>query len=62
MILIGAIVFGAAFAGGWAVAILFDLGDYGVHILQASSRSSASSVMVSFVRDAQRAEPFLTRD
>jgi hypothetical protein len=33
-ILIGAEVFGAAFAGGWAVANLFDLGPYGVHIMQ----------------------------
>ena len=34
-ILIGAEVFGAAFAGGWALAILFGLGDTGAHILQA---------------------------
>ena len=33
-ILIGAEVFGAAFAGGWAIANLFDLGPYGVHIAQ----------------------------
>ena len=30
-ILIGAEVFGAAFAGGWALAILFGLGDQGAH-------------------------------
>ena len=34
-ILIGAEVFGAAFAGGWALAILFGLDDTGAHILQA---------------------------
>ena len=34
-ILIGAEVFGAAFAGGWALAILFGLNDTGAHILQA---------------------------
>jgi hypothetical protein len=34
-ILIGAEVFGAAFAAGWAFANLFGLGEYGVHILQA---------------------------
>ncbi|MBV9564884.1 MAG: hypothetical protein JOY90_31220, partial [Bradyrhizobium sp.] len=33
-ILIGAEVFGAAFAGGWAVASYLDLGPYGVHIMQ----------------------------
>jgi len=34
-ILIGAEVFGAAFAGGWALAILFGLDETGAHILQA---------------------------
>ena len=34
-ILIGAEVFGAAFAGGWALAILFGLNDTAAHILQA---------------------------
>jgi len=34
-ILIGAEVFGAAFAGGWALAILFGLSDTGAHVLQA---------------------------
>jgi hypothetical protein len=33
-ILIGAEVFGAAFAGGWAVASYLDLGIYGEHIVQ----------------------------
>ena len=35
-ILIGAEVFGAAFAAGWAFANLFGLGEYGVHILQGA--------------------------
>ena len=33
-ILIGAEVFGAAFAGGWALAILFGLDDTAAHIVQ----------------------------
>ena len=33
-VLISAEVFGAAFAGGWAVANLIGLGDYGVYALQ----------------------------
>ncbi|MFT6672963.1 MAG: hypothetical protein ACJAVZ_004455, partial [Afipia broomeae] len=33
-ILIGAEVFGAAFAGGWALAILFGLSDTAAHIVQ----------------------------
>ena len=35
-ILIGAEVFGAAFAGGWAVASYLDLGIYGEHIMQGA--------------------------
>ncbi len=34
-ILISAEVFGAAFAGGWAVASLFEFGIDGVHVIQA---------------------------
>ena len=61
-ILIGAEVFGAAFAGGWAVAILFNLGDYGVYILQALVTLIGFFTMGVFVRNAMRAEPFLTHD
>jgi hypothetical protein len=60
-ILISAEVFGAAFAGGWAVANLFDFGPYGVHIMQGLFFLCGIAVMVSFVRNAQRVEPFMTR-
>jgi hypothetical protein len=60
-ILIGAEVFGAAFAGGWALAILFDLGDRDAHILQAVLFAAGVFVMVSFIRNAQRIEPFFKR-
>jgi len=60
-ILIGAEVFGAAFAGGWALAILFDLGDTGAHIVQAVLFALGVFVMVVFIRAAQRVEPFTTR-
>jgi hypothetical protein len=60
-ILIGAEVFGAAFAGGWALAILFDLGDQGAHILQAVLFAIGVFVMISFIRAAQRVEPFSKR-
>jgi hypothetical protein len=60
-ILIGAEVFGAAFAGGWALAILIGLDDTGAHILQAVLFGLGVIVMVAFVRAAQRVEPFLTR-
>ena len=60
-ILIGAEVFGAAFAGGWALAILFGLEDTGAHILQAVLFGLGVLVMVAFVRAAQRIEPFTKR-
>jgi hypothetical protein len=59
-ILIGAEVFGAAFAGGWAVAGLFNLGTYGVYALQALFFLIGLIVMAAFVRNAQRVEPFVT--
>jgi hypothetical protein len=60
-ILIGAEVFGAAFAGGWAVAGLFNLGLYGVYLLQAVFFLIGVVVMAAFVRNAQRVEPFVSR-
>ena len=60
-ILIGAEVFGAAFAGGWALAILFGLDDTAAHILQAVLFGIGVLIMVAFVRAAQRIEPFFKR-
>jgi len=60
-ILIGAEVFGAAFAGGWALAILLGLDDTGTHILQAVLFALGVFIMVAFIRNAQRIEPFTRR-
>jgi len=60
-ILIGAEVFGAAFAGGWALAILFGLDDTAAHILQAVLFAIGVLIMAAFVRAAQRIEPFFKR-
>jgi nitric oxide reductase large subunit len=60
-ILIGAEVFGAAFAGGWALAILFGLGDTGAHVLQAVLFAIGVLVMIAFIRAARRVEPFTRR-
>jgi hypothetical protein len=60
-ILIGAEVFGAAFAGGWALAILLGLDDTAAHILQAVLFGIGVLIMVAFVRAAQRIEPFFKR-
>jgi len=61
-ILISAEVFGAAFAAGWAFANLFQLGEYGAHILQAVFFFCGVAVMIQFVRAARRVEPFTTRE
>ena len=60
-ILIGAEVFGAAFAGGWGLAILFGLDDTGAHILQAVLFAIGVLIMIAFIRAAQRVEPFTRR-
>jgi hypothetical protein len=61
-ILIGAEVFGAAFAAGWAFANLFHLGEYGAPILQAVFFLLGVAVMARFLMNAQRIEPFTARD
>jgi hypothetical protein len=57
-VLISAEVFGAAFAGGWALASLMGLGDYGVYALQILFFVGGVAVMVAFVRNGMRVEPF----
>jgi hypothetical protein len=61
-VLISAEVFGAAFAGGWAVANLIGLGDYGVYTLQVLFFLVGLFVMVAFVRNGMHVEPFTARD
>ena len=61
-ILIGAEVFGAAFAGGWALAILLGLDNTSAHVLQAVLFAIGVLIMVAFIRAAQRIEPFWKRD
>jgi hypothetical protein len=58
-ILIGAEVFGAAFAAGWAFANLFGLVEY-VYVLQGLFFALGVAVMISFIRNAKHVEPFTT--
>ena len=60
-ILIAAEVFGAAYAGGWAIANLLGLGDYGVYALQIAFFVGGVAVMIAFVRNAQTVEPFVSK-
>jgi hypothetical protein len=57
-ILISAEVFGAAFAGSWAIASLLSVGAFGARILDGVFVLCGIAVMVQFVRAAQRVEPF----
>jgi hypothetical protein len=61
-VLISAEVFGAAFAGGWALANLMGLGDYGVYTLQVLFFVLGVAVMIGFVRNGMRVEPFTAPD
>jgi hypothetical protein len=60
-ILISAEVFGAAFAGSWAIANLFALGALGARILDGLFILCGIAVMVQFLRAANHVEPFTTR-
>jgi hypothetical protein len=51
-------VFGAAFAGSWAIASLFSLGSLGARILDGIFVLCGIAVMVQFVRAASHVEPF----
>jgi hypothetical protein len=55
-------VFGAAFAGSWALATLFGLGTLGARILDGLLVLGGIAVMVQFVRNAHRIEPFTARN
>jgi hypothetical protein len=61
-ILISAEVFGAAFAGSWAIANLFALGALGARVLDGVFMLCGIAVMVQFVRAAHRVEPFTAAD
>jgi hypothetical protein len=60
-ILIGAEVFGAAFAASWALATLFDLGSIGARVLDVVFVICGIAIMVQFIRNAHRIEPFTAR-
>jgi hypothetical protein len=60
-ILIGAEVFGAAFAGSWAIATLFDLGSFGARVLDVVFVLCGFAIMAQFIRAAHRIEPFTSR-
>lgn len=60
-ILIGAEVFGAAFAASWALSTLFGLGGIGARALDIFLMLCGVAIMVQFVRSAHLIEPFTKR-
>jgi hypothetical protein len=60
-ILIGAEVFGAAFAGSWAITNLMGLGPIWALILDVVFVLCGIAIMVQFIRAAQKVEPFTRR-
>ncbi len=60
-ILIGAEVFGAAFAASWAISTLADLGGFWARILDVIFVICGVVVMAQFIRNAHRIEPFTAR-
>ena len=57
-ILIGAEVFGAAFAGSWALATLFELGSWAARVMDVILLGLGAVIMAQFIRNARRIEPF----
>lgn len=57
-ILIGAEVFGAAFAASWAMTKLFGFGDTVGRVLDVGFLALGAYIMYKFVRFAQKVEPF----
>jgi hypothetical protein len=60
-ILIGAEVFGAAFAASWAISTLFGFDQVFRYTLDGVLFACGLAVMVSFMRSAARVEPFTAR-
>ena len=57
-ILIGAEVFGAAFAASWAIATLFELGIWAARVMDVILLGLGAVVMAQFMRTARVIEPF----
>jgi hypothetical protein len=61
-ILIGAEVFGAAFAVSWAVTTLFGFDQIFRFVLDGLLFSCGIAVMIAFLRSARRVEPFVSNN
>ncbi len=60
-VLMGTVVIGMALATAWALAGLFGLGQIGEWVLEALFGIGGVAVIVAFIRNASRIEPFFER-
>jgi hypothetical protein len=61
-ILVGAEVFGAAFAGGWAIGGFLQLGNLLTYVLMTLFGAGGLWAMVVFLRSAIKVEPIVALD
>ena len=60
-LLLGSVITSPAFAASWALATLFDLGSIGARVLDVVFVICGIAIMVQFIRNAHRIEPFTAR-
>jgi hypothetical protein len=60
-ILVGTMIFGLAYATGWALGGFLGLGDLGAYFFEAVFLLIAAAGMLAFLRSAIAAEPVLQR-
>lgn len=61
-ILVGTMVFGLAYATGWALGGFLGLGDLGAYFFEGVLLLIAAAGFLAFLRSAVKAEPILDRD
>lgn len=58
-ILVGTMIFGLAYATGWALGGILGLGELGAYFFEAVFFFIAASGLIAFIRTAVRADPIL---
>lgn len=58
-IMVGTMIFGLAYATGWALGGILGLGDLGAYFFEAVFFVIAASGLIAFLRTAVRADPIL---
>jgi hypothetical protein len=60
-ILVGTMIFGLAYATGWALGGFLSLGDAGAYFFEATFMLLAAAAMLAFLKSAIAAEPIVER-